>query len=180
MYELPLQKDTYVQYRQNICRGNSSPHSSSLLRSSSDHINRIILGQLVLLCQFWPGVLIKDFLFPNVEWSIIEENIKFRTRSYQFLTGPTTAIFPKCAKLLLGAELYESLPGVPVTQHMRQHGKFENIWCPGGPELHFLSDFWKHEKSQFSWKLWSGLCSTRNLSYKQNLELSFWQIKDLY
>ena len=26
---------------------------------------------------------------------------------------------------------------VPTTQHMRQHGKFDNFRCPGAPETHF-------------------------------------------
>ena len=43
------------------------------------------------------------------EWPNIQENLKFRTPGYQFLTRPTTAILPKCAKLLFETELYESL-----------------------------------------------------------------------
>ena len=46
------------------------------------------------------------FELPN-----IQENLKFRTPGYQFLTRPTTAILPKCAKLLFETELYESFSG---------------------------------------------------------------------
>ena len=42
------------------------------------------------------------FELPN-----IQEKLKFRTRGHQFVTRPTTAILPKCAKLLFETELYE-------------------------------------------------------------------------
>ena len=47
--------------------------------------------------------------------------------------------------------------GVPTTQHMRQHGKFDNFRCPGAPETHFrtqFSNFLNFLKFQFFSSFW--------------------------
>ena len=81
----------------------------------------------------------------------------FRTPGYQFLTRPTTAIFPKCAKLLFEQSSTSHYPGSPPPNTCVS---MENLRIFGAWEAR-------------SFIFWAIFGNMKNLNFHENCDLDF-------